>query len=346
MCGPFRIGIDPGWRDTFESLFDEPIRDLFESRDDIHWEMMEAPANNIATPDAIDRYDGVIIMEIGFSAASFEGVKRLACISRWGVGFDRIDIGAANGADVLVSLTPDAIKRAVAEAQIALIFALAKQLPALDKRTRGGHWRLDMPAPGTDVVGKTLSSIGLGRIAAEMFKMARGIGFGRLLAHDPYCPQSRATELGVELVDLETAMAEGDFVTVNALLDSTTQGMLGVREFAVMKPTAYFVNTSRGPIVQESALVEALRTHRIAGAGLDVFEHEPPARDHPFFEMDHVIVSPHAMAWTQEGLAGLSRDACRNLLCVASGQVPPCLANPEAAQRPGVQAKLSPWRLV
>ncbi len=292
----------------------------------------------------IDQYDGVVVLGTRYDVTSFAGVRRLACISRWGVGFDAIDIVAASAADVLVSLTPDAIKRAVAEAQIALIFALAKRLPDLDKRTRAGLWRTDLPIFGVDVVGRTLSSVGLGRIGSEMFKIARGIGFGRLLAYDPYCPQHLADQCGVELVGLDTVMSEGDFVTVNAFLNAETKGIIGSREFARMKPTAYFVNTARGPIVNEAALVEALQERRIAGAGLDVFEVEPPSKDNPLFAMDNVILSPHSMAWTQEGMAGNSRDACRNIALVASGEVPPCLADPRAADQAGVQAKLERWR--
>lgn len=344
MREPFRIGIDPGWGDTFEAHMGEFVRESFDSRTDIHWEMMPPPPGRTAVPDIIDQYDGLLVLGMRFDEASFEGVERLACLSRWGVGFDMIDIEAATRAEVMVSLTPEAITRAVAEAQIALIFALAKRLPDLDKRTRVGLWREGMPIVGTDVAGKTLTSVGLGRIAAEMFKLAKGIGFGRLLAYDPYCSTDRARAAGVELVDLPSVMSQGDFVTVNTFLNDSTRGMIGPEQFALMKPTAYFVNTARGPIVQEAALIDALSEGRIAGAGIDVFEREPTPLDNPLLAMENVIVSPHGMAWTREGLAGNSRDCCRNMLAVTRGEVPPCLADPKAALRSGVQAKLARWR--
>ena len=344
MSDQFRVGIDPGWKGSFESLLGSHVREVFDSRPDIAWEIMAPPVAGAASAEVVDQYDGVVILGTRFTADSFHGVKRLACISRWGVGFDMIDMAAASAADVMVALTPEAIKRSVAESQIALIFALAKRLPELDKRTRAGIWRTDLPIDGIDVVGRTLTSVGLGRIGAEMFKMARGIGFGRLLAYDPYCPEAVANEIGVELVSLRTAMSAGDFVTVNAFLNSETRGMIGAAEFALMKPTAYFINTARGPIVDEAALVQALRGQHIAGAGLDVFEKEPPDNDNPLFEMDNVILSPHSMAWTREGMAGNSRDACRNIAAVASGEVPPCLADPLAADQEGVRAKLARWR--
>lgn len=344
MREPFRIGIDPGWGDTFEAHMGEFVRESFDSRADIRWEMLPRPPGRTAVPEIIDQYDGLLVLGMRFDATSFRGVERLVCLSRWGVGFDMIDIEAATQADVIVSLTPDAITRAVAETQIALIFALAKRLPDLDRRTRAGLWRKDMPIAGTDVLGKTLASVGLGRIATETFKLAKGIGFGRLLAYDPYCSPDRARAAGVELVDLASVMAEGDFVTVNTFLNDATRGMIGPEQFALMKPTAYFVNTARGPIVQEAALVDALREGRIAGAGIDVFEQEPTPVDNPLLAMENVIVSPHGMAWTREGLAGNSRDCCRNMLAVASGEAPPCLADPKAALRSGVRAKLARWR--
>ena len=322
----------------------EFVRESLDSRSDIRWEIMSRPPGRTAVPAIIDQYDGLLVLGMRFDATSFEGVERLICLSRWGVGFDMIDIAAATQANVMVSLTPDAITRAVAEAQIALIFALAKRLPDLDRRTRAGLWRDGMPIVGTDLAGKTLTSVGLGRIATEMFNLARAIGFGRLLAYDPFCPPDRAAAAGVELVDLATVMAEGDFVTVNTFLDDSTRGMIGAEQFALMKPTGYFVNTARGPIVREAALIDALRQGRIAGAGIDVFEQEPTPPDNPLLAMENVIVSPHGMAWTREGLAGNSRDCCRNILAVARGEVPPCLANPDAALRSGVQAKLAQWR--
>lgn len=344
MREPFRVGIDPGWGDTFEAHMGEFVRESFDSRTDIHLETMPRPPGRTALPGIIDQYDGLLVLGMRFDASSFVGVERLVCLSRWGVGFDMIDIEAATRADIMVSLTPDAITRAVAESQIALIFALAKRLPDLDKRTRAGLWREGMPIVGTDVAGKTLSSVGLGRIATEMFKLARGIGFGRLLAYDPYCSPDRAKAAGVELADLASVMSQGDFVTVNTFLNDATRGMIGPEQFALMKPTAYFVNTARGPIVQEAALIDALREGRIAGAGIDVFEREPTPLDNPLLAMENVIVSPHGMAWTREGLAGNSRDCCRNMLAVAGGEVPPCLADPAAALRSGVQAKLARWR--
>lgn len=344
MTQGFSIGIDPGWGDKLNPLLGPWLEEILSPRRDIRWEVMPQPSRGVAEAGVIDRHDAIMALGMRFDESSFTGVRRLACISRWGVGFDTIDVPSATAADVLVALTPEAITRSVAEAQIALVFALAKRIPDLDRRTRAGRWRTGMPLLGIDVKGQALSSVGLGRIGSEMFRIAKGIGFGRLLAHDPYCPPSRAAGLGVELVDLDTAMAEGDFVTVNAFLGDGTRHLIGAPQFARMKPTAYFVNTARGPIVDEAALIGALRDGRIAGAGIDVFEIEPPSPDNPLLAMENVIVSPHGMAWTKQGMDGNSRDCCRNILQVATGEIPACLADDTAALRPGVQAKLARWR--
>jgi phosphoglycerate dehydrogenase-like enzyme len=227
---------------------------------------------------------------------------------------------------------------------MAFIFALAKNLRRLDIRTREGRWRENLVCDSVCVEGRTLGSVGVGSIAGETFRIARGIGFGRLLGYDPYADPKRAAELGVELVDLDTVMRESDFVAVNTFLSAETRGLVGARELALMKPTAYLINTSRGPVIDEKALVEVLQQRRIAGAGLDVFEEEPPPKDHPLFALDNVILAPHSVAWTMESLRDNSLEACRNVRDVYEGKVPPHLANPKVAGRPGLQAKLAARR--
>jgi phosphoglycerate dehydrogenase-like enzyme len=262
-------------------------------------------------------------------------------IARWGVGYDRIDVAACSRAGILVAITPDAVRRPVAEGIFTLIFALAKNLRLLDERCRAGKWRDSMPQSAISLEGKTLGSVGAGNIASEMFRIAHGIGFGRLLASDPF---AAAPVPGVEMAPLETVMKESDFVAVNCPLTPETEGLIGVRELGWMKPTAYLINTARGPIVDESALVDALQTRRIAGAGLDVFHVEPVPSDHPLLKLDNVVVSPHAIAWTRE----LARDngilACRNVLEVAHGRVPRHIANREALSHPMLLEKLERFR--
>src|SRR5438552_3529783 len=169
-------------------------------------------------------------------------------------------------------------------------------------------------------------------------------GFSRLLAADPFVKPEQVAGLGVEMVDIDTLFRESDFVTINTLLNKNTRGLIGKELFDRMKPTAYFINTSRGPIVQHDALVAALREKRIAGAGIDVFPVEPPPPDDPLFSMDNVIVSPHALAWTQELMRDNGVEACQNVLALARGELPGGIVNREVVDRPGFRKKLARYR--
>ena len=174
--------------------------------------------------------------------------------------------------------------------------------------------------------------------------MAQSMNFGRLIACDPFVTQDQVKHLGVEIVDMDTVFRESDFVTVNTLLNRSTEGLVEERHFRLMKPTAYLINTARGPIVRHEALVKALRERWIAGAGIDVFPVEPPPQDDPLFELDNVIVAPHAMAWTNELMRDNGLEACDNVLAVARGEAPPGAVNRAVLERPGFQGKLGRFR--
>lgn len=339
----FRVGLTADFSSDTRKSAERASQQIFGPFPDIEFEMLP-DMGAAADPKVIDRYDALVVFGIYFPPEAFAGVKRLACLARWGVGYDRIDVPACTNADVLLAITPNAVRRPVAEGIIALILGVAKNLRALDQRTRDGRWRGDMKCRSICVQDRTLGSVGLGNIAGEMFRIARGMGFGRLIACDPYVAKERAAEFGVELVDLPAVMRESDFVAINTFLSEQTRGLIGAQELALMKPSAYLINTSRGPIVDEKALVDLLRQGRIAGAGLDVFEEEPPPKDHPLFELDNVLLAPHSVAWTEESIRDIGLDSCRNVLDVYQGKAPPYLANPDAAERPGVQAKLAARR--
>jgi phosphoglycerate dehydrogenase-like enzyme len=289
----------------------------------------------------LDQYDAVIALGLKFPAGALDGLRRLAVIARWGVGYDRIDVPACTANDVMLAITPEAVRRPVAEGIITLIFALAKNLRSLDRMCRAGYWREKIPRNSQNLEGNTLGSVGAGNIAGEMFRIARGIGFGRLLAFDPYIAKGPE---GVEMVDLETVMRESDFVAVNCPLNDQTRRLIGAREIGWMKPTAYLVNTARGSIVDQAALIGALQQGKIAGAGLDVFENEPIESGNPLLKMDNVVLTPHAVAWTQEVFRDNSLYACRNVAAVARGEAPRHVVNREVLDRPGCRAKLAKWR--
>ena len=336
----FRIGVTPDFYVEASEHLEPMLREQLFGLDGIECGPMPPQPDNIGTPDALDRFDAIFSLALKIEESSLRGVERLAVVARWGVGYDMIDVDALTAADVMLCITPDAVKRPVAEAILTLIFALAKNLFQQDRITRSGGWRKDLKRLGIGMPGKTLGSVGCGNIARELFTLARPLGFSRILACDPYvkeCP-------GVEMVDMDTLFRECDFVTVNTLLNKSTRGLIGEREFRAMKPTAYFINTARGPIVQHDALVRALREDWIAGAGIDVFPVEPPPKDDPLFELENVIVTPHGIAWTDSLMRDNGREAFANVFAIARGELPGGIVNRDVIARPGFQKKLERYK--
>jgi len=335
----FRIGVSPDLRGMIEPQLAEHFGPL----PALAYEFMpEEPAE--FPPELLQRYDAVISLLGRYTPASFRGVDRLAIIARWGVGYDMVDVPAATASDVLLAITPDAVRRPVAEGIMALLLALTRHLLVKDRLVRAGRWAEKSRYPGTGLAGRTLGSIGLGNIGAQLARMLRPFDLQRVLAFDPYLAPERAAELGVELVPLETLLAESDFVCINCPLTPATRHLIGEAQLRLMKPTALLINTARGPIVDQAALTRALQEGWIAGAGLDVFEQEPLPADDPLTRLENVILAPHAIAWTDELMRENSAGACRNVLAVLRGEVPAHTVNREVAARPGFQRKLADLR--
>jgi phosphoglycerate dehydrogenase-like enzyme len=192
---------------------------------------------------------------------------------------------------------------------------------------------------GTGLTGRTLGVVGAGRIGKELLRMAKTFDL-KLLAADPYAERLELEYIGARPVPLAELMAQSDFVVITCLLNEETRGLVGARELALMKSTAYLVNVARGPIVNENALYEALAARRIAGAGLDVFEQEPTPADNPILKLDNVIVSPHALCWTDELFGNIARTAIGAILAVHGGRRPEFLVNPAALTHPRASAWL------
>jgi phosphoglycerate dehydrogenase-like enzyme len=309
----------------------------------VHETMLAQPGNR-AKPADVDAFDALLALKMHADRETLVGVERLAVIARWGVGYDTIDTAALTAADVALAITPNAVRRPVAEAILTYVFALAKNLFEQDRVTRAGVWRGGLGRLGTCMEGRTLGSVGCGNIARELFRLARSLGFGRFVACDPYVKPEDVRELGVEIVPMEEVFRVSDFVTVNTFLSESTRGLIGAEHFRLMKPTAFFINTARGPIVREAELVTALRERWFLGAGLDVFEQEPPPKDHPLFALDNVMLSPHGLAWTEEIARDNTREACDNILAVFRGEAPHGIVNREVLARPGFQKKLARYR--
>jgi phosphoglycerate dehydrogenase-like enzyme len=340
MNQPFKIGITPDFYIDAKGRFEAAVEQELAPADGVEFGPMPDQPGKVATPEALNQFDGIFCLGLRIQPECLRGVDRLAIVARWGVGYDKIDVEALTEAGILLAITPDAVKRPVAEAAIALVFALSKNLLIQDRTVRAGKWRGDLPGLGVGLPGRVLGSLGCGNIAREMFRISAGLGFERMIAADPYVKPEDVKGLGVEMVDQDTLFRESDYLTVNTLLNEQTRGLVGEAELRMMKPTACLINTARGPIVNEAALVKALKEGWIKGAGLDVFEQEPPAADNPLFELDNAILAPHGLAWTEELARDNGLEACRNLLAVSRGQLPGGIVNPQVIDRPGFQKKL------
>ena len=292
------------------------------------------------TPEDIAPFDAALALGEPFTAQSFSGNDRLATIARWGVGYDRIDVEACTRAGVLLAIAVDAARRPVAEAVVTLALALAKCLPEKDRIVRTARWDLRGATVSIGLRGRAFGMVGMGNIGAEVFRLLAPFDLGRKLAADPYISPTVAAELGVELVDIETVFRESDFVSINAPLTPETRGMIDARLLGLMKPTAYLINTARGPIVNQDDLIAALQARHIAGAGLDVFTLEPLPAGHPLTTLDNVILAPHSLAWTDELFHDNSVDAIHNILDVLQGRAPKYTVNRPVIHEPKFQQKL------
>jgi phosphoglycerate dehydrogenase-like enzyme len=239
---------------------------------------------------------------VAFPDEVLAGCPKLKVLSIWGTGTDHIDLPAAARRGVTVTNTPGVSAFAMAEHALALMLAVARNIPQIDAATKQGEWPRGFI---TQLHGKTLGVIGLGAIGRQTARIARGIGM-RVLAWTMHPSEELARELGVELVELDEIYRSSDVVSLHLRLSPETAGFVGAREFGLMKPTAIFINTARGAITDEAALVAALREKRIAGAGLDVFQSEPLPKDHALLRLSNVVVTPHSGGITTEALeAGL-----------------------------------------
>ena len=242
---------------------------------------------------------------------TIDRAPRLKVIARAGVGLDNVDVDYAVKRGITLLSTGDASTEAVAELTIGLMIALARRITELDRKMKRGNWCKNSGA-GVELRGKTLGIIGLGRIGSRVAELARVFGM-RVVAYDPYVSREKAERLGVELKQrLEDLLRESDFVSIHAVLTEETEGMIGERELRLMKPTAYLVNTARGAIVDEEALVRALEGGWIAGAALDVYEREPPSSR--LAGLENVILTPHVGASTVEAQKRIARVLAEKIL--------------------------------
>ncbi len=311
---------------------------ILDAEPNITWEIMPESVNEL-TPAMLSRYDGILVNAPRVSRASFgNGAVRTRILARHGVGYDSVDVPACTEHGVVLTNQPDGVRRPVAVAALTFIMALSQHLFTKDRLTRAGRWNERTDYMGMGLIGRTLGIVGAGSIGREIMRLAKPFGL-RLLAADPYANAEAVAAEGAELTDLATVMRESDFVVVVCLLTPETHHLIGAEQFALMKPTAYFINVARGPIMDEVALTAALRSGQIAGAGLDVFEQEPVDPNNPLLKMDNVIVTPHSLCWTDECFRGLAESALTSIVAAARGQKPRNVVNPDVLGT----ARVSAW---
>ena len=342
MAEKFRVGITRDILDSRgEPSFGQAALKILDDAPGVEWEFLPALAKEI-TPEHAARYDALYVnMARTPGTAVGRADCRLRVVARHGVGYDSVDLPAMTRAGIVVTNTPMAMPRPVATIALTFILALAGKLVLKDRLTRTGRWDERMDNMGMGLTGRTLGVVGAGRIGKELLRMARVFDL-KLLAADPYVNAVELSYIGARKVDLATLLRESDFVVTIPLLNDETRHLISTPQFALMKPSAYFINVSRGPVVDELALIAALKAGRIAGAALDVFEQEPADPANALLAMENVIVTPHSLCWTDECFHNMASTGLRSIVDVASGRKPEFVVNADVLAHPRVRAWLAP----
>ncbi len=328
----FRVGVTRDFRAPDGSIgWGDIGLSALEQVPGVEWEFLPADSEGLdeLPAEVVAAYDGLLVLTPRVSAASLAGADRLKIVARFGVGYDNVDVAACTEAGVLVTITPDGVRRPVAVSALTLLLALTHRVRIKDQLVRTGRWQDKLDHLGVGVTGRALGVVGWGNIGQELSRIFAPLGM-RQVAADPYADASAAAEAGVEIVDLDDLLAHSDFVVLTCALTEQTRGLIDAERLARMKPSAFLINVARGPVVDQQALTRALTERRIAGAALDVFDPEPPSPDDPLLALDNVLLAPHAIAWTDELALGNGRSAVQAILDVAAGRRPTHVVNPQA----------------
>jgi phosphoglycerate dehydrogenase-like enzyme len=292
-------------------------------------------------PEHIRGVDGLVVLRPRVNRGTFAGgAEDLVVIGRSGAGYDKIDLAACTEHGVAVFNAPTSLDHSTASAALLLMLALVKRLPEQERITREGRWDRQAAVMGGELRGRTLGIIGLGHTGRELARLVAPFSM-RVLAHSPHAEPAAAEALGVTLTTREQVLRQADILSLHCRLTDQTRRTIGAAELAMMKPTAYLVNVGRGELIDEDALVPALRSRRIAGAGLDVFAVEPLPADDPLLTLDNVIATPHWLASTSDVWRSTGREMAEGMLRAARGLVPESVVNPEVLERPNFRAKLA-----
>ncbi|MGE5623916.1 MAG: phosphoglycerate dehydrogenase [Methanocella sp.] len=313
---------------TFGKTAPEPLKRLVEAGLEIV-ELREGQGDDEARfRETLAEVDALLVGARPVAAEAIAGAKRLKVIAKHGVGYDNIDVAAATAQGIAVVFTPGANDSSVADLAIGLMLAVARQIPEADKSMKAGQWGR---FTGRSLWGKRLAVIGLGRIGQGV--CLRGKGFNmEVSGYDVKWPAEFAAAHGIAYRPWPEVLQDADFVSLHLPLLPQTTGLIGAKELALMKPGSILVNTARGKIVDEQALYEALAKGHLAGAGVDVWEHEPPTGN-PLLTLPNVVATPHAGAHTYEAAEQMGAMCADGILAVLSGRRPKTLVNPEVFDR-------------
>lgn len=282
---------------------------------------------------AVGEADALLVCHAPVTRRVIERAERCRIIARYGIGVNNVDLEAASARGIIVTNVPDYCLEEVSDHTLAMLLDCARRITFLDRRVRGGRWKATDAAPMFRLHGQTLGLVGFGKIPRLVAQKASAFGL-RVLAFDPYLDAEAIERRGARKVDFESLLAASDYVSVHVPLTSETTGLIGEAALGQMKRTAYLINTSRGPVVDETALARALREGWIAGAALDVLTTEPPAPDHPFLALENVILTPHTAFYSEESLRDRQTKAAQEVASVLAGREPRYRVNaPQTAVR-------------
>lgn len=342
----FRVGITASYYAPDGKFIDGGM-DLSPLENEPGVEIVRVRKIPVLEPDDTKDLDALFIREVElYKECSVHPNHRLTHLARFGVGYDNINVDVCNAHGVVLTTTPDASRRPMAVATLTFLFALASRLKEKDTCARMGPpgFPLGPQITGVGFVGRTLGVVGLGNIGREVVRLAKVFDL-KFVAHDPYVGDDVFNELGVVRVDLQTLFKESDFVSLNCALTDETRHMINIDLLNLMKPTAYFINVSRGPVVRQADIVKVLREERIAGAALDVFDPEPLAEDDPILQLpaDKVILTPHAIGFTDQIVSGICEMATGSILATKHGKAPKGIVNREITDNLDWNAKLTQY---
>jgi len=321
---------------------DRPMYDITIERGVLEPQGIRLESVDMDSPDAFPRLapnaDAVLHMRGVLDAARIALLDRCRIIAHYGTGVDRVDVGAATARGIWVTNGPRYAVDEVSSHAIALLLAVARKIVAGDQAVRSGGWHIKPIVPLHRIAGKTLGLLGFGNIARATGRKGAALGL-QVIAYDPYVDPDVFRGASVRRVDFETCLTEADFLSVHLPMTPETRGLIGREALSRMKASAVLVNTSRGAVIDEAALVGALRSGRLRGAGLDVFATEPLPTDHPLLGIPTVTVSGHVGFYSEESIEQMQRDAAEQVVRALEGSVPEFLVNREVLERrPGARS--------